>query len=279
MDDRAPISVLLLARDETRDLEELIPALAWAREVVVVWDPRGERATRAAAERLGAQVHERALDGFGPQRAFALARCGEPWVLWLDADERLDAAAVAAVRRAASATGAATHHRLARATWFLGRRIRFCGWQRESIVRLFRKDRARFDDAEVHEQVRVEGGEGEPLAGTIEHRSYRTLDDCVQKCVRYAHAGAAQAWRRGRRAGALAVLVRPPLRFLRQYVLQLGFLDGAHGLVLCGFAATQVFLKYAELWRRSRAGGGGDEREGTAVPENAGARERAGARE
>jgi (heptosyl)LPS beta-1,4-glucosyltransferase len=72
--------------------------------------------------------------------------------------------------------------------------------------------------------------------------------------VRYAAAGAEKAFRRGRRAGALDVVVRPPLRFLRQYVLQFGFLDGVHGLVLCGFAATQVFLKYAELWKRSRTG-------------------------
>ena len=49
------------------------------------------------------------------------------------------------------------------------------------------------------------------------------------------------------------MLVRPPLRFLRQYVLQFGFLDGAPGLVLCAFAAAQVFLKYAELWERTRA--------------------------
>ncbi len=53
MDDRAAISVLLLARDETRDIETLIPTLAFAREVVVVWDPRGDLATREAAERLG----------------------------------------------------------------------------------------------------------------------------------------------------------------------------------------------------------------------------------
>jgi uncharacterized protein YggT (Ycf19 family) len=50
----------------------------------------------------------------------------------------------------------------------------------------------------------------------------------------------------------LDVLVRPPLRFLRMYVLQLGVLDGAHGLVLCALAAVQVFLKYAELWAGAR---------------------------
>jgi uncharacterized protein YggT (Ycf19 family) len=50
------------------------------------------------------------------------------------------------------------------------------------------------------------------------------------------------------------MLVRPPLRFLRMYVAQGGFLDGAPGLALCGLAATQVFLKYARLWDASRRG-------------------------
>jgi hypothetical protein len=252
MDDRLPISVLLLARDETRDLEELVPALGFAREVLVVWDPRGDRATRDTAARLGARVEERAFDGFGPQRAWALGHCTQPWVLWLDADERLDASAVAAIRDAVRADGGVTHHRLRRATWFLGRRIRWCGWRGETVVRLFRRGRARFDDAEVHETVAVEGPGPGTLAGVIEHHSYRTFADCVGKCVRYARAGAERAWRRGRRAGPLDVLFRPPLRFARQYVLQLGFLDGAHGLVLCAFASAQVLFKYAELWQRTR---------------------------
>jgi hypothetical protein len=257
MDDRSPISVLLLARDESRDLEQLIPTLGFAAEVVVVWDPRGDAATRATAERLGARVRDRVFDGFGAQRAFALGCCTQPWVLWLDADERLDAEAVAALRTVVGREGGPTHHRIARATWFLGRRIRFCGWQGERIVRLFRRERASFDAAEVHEQVRVTGeGPGE-LAGTIEHHSYRDLDDCITKMVRYAAAGAEQARRRGRRAGALDVMLRPGLRFLRQYVLQLGFLDGVHGLVLCGFASAQVFLKYARLWRLGARDGRG----------------------
>jgi len=250
---RSNVSVLLLARDETADVEALLPSLAFAREVVVVWDPRGAPETRAAAERLGARVCEHEFAGFGHQRAFALAHCTQDWVLWLDADERLDAAARAGVIAAAAAgEHGRTHYTLARATWFLGRRIRFCGWQGERIVRLFRREAARFDDAPVHETVAVSGPGPGRLAGTIEHHSYRGIAECVAKCVRYAAAGADKAFAAGRRAGALDVLVRPPLRFLRQYVVQLGFLDGAHGLVLCGFAAAQVFFKYAELWQRSR---------------------------
>lgn len=252
MDDRLPLSVLLLVRDEVADVEALLPTLSFARQVVVVWDPRGDRAARAAAERLGAEVHERVFDGFGPQRAAALAACREDWVLWLDADERLDARAVTALRATLATRSSTTHFRFARATWFLGRRIRFCGWQGERLVRLFRRAEARFDDAPVHERVHVAGeGPGE-LPGTIEHLSYRTWDDCVAKMLRYAPANADKAYALGRRAGLLDVMLRPPLRFLRQYVLQGGVLDGAHGFVLCALASTQVLLKYAALWQRSR---------------------------
>jgi (heptosyl)LPS beta-1,4-glucosyltransferase len=251
-----PVSVLLLLRDEVRDVEELLPALRVAAEVVVVWDPRGDRAARDAAERLGARVFERVFDGFGPQRAFALAQCSQDWVLWLDADERLAEGALATLERAvrlpADRPGIV---RVRRETAFLGRPIHWCGWRDEWLPRLFTRRGARFDDAPVHEEVHVDGATVHALRPPIVliHQSYRTLDDCVTKMVRYAHANAEKSWRAGRRAGLLDVALRPPLRFLRQFVLQLGFLDGAHGFVLCAFAAAQVFLKYAELWDRGRA--------------------------
>jgi len=258
MPDPLPISVLLLARDETRRLEALLPALDFAREVVVVWDPRGDPRARAVAERARARVFERRFDGFGPQRQFALARCSEPWVLWLDADERLTPDSVEALRRPCGgagplpgATGPAGFE-LPRRGWFLGTPIRFCGWGGERVLRLFQRARARFDGAPVHERVIVDGPVAVLEGARIEHDSYATWADCREKLVRYAAAGAEQARREGRRAGALDVILRPPLRFFRMYVLQLGFLDGAHGLVLCALAAAQVFLKYAEVWEGNR---------------------------
>src|SRR5262249_6050270 len=156
--------------------EELLPALAFASEVVVVWDPRGDVAARDAAERHGARVFERAFDGFGPQRRFALAQCKEDWVLWLDADERLSPGSLATLARAV-ALGADRPAvlRARRTTEFLGRPIRWCGWGDEWLPRLFTRAGAAFDDAPVHEQVRV-GGARVLRLGPFEilHRSYRT---------------------------------------------------------------------------------------------------------
>jgi hypothetical protein len=87
----------------------------------------------------------------------------------------------------------------------------------------------------------------ERLDAGLEHHSYRTRAECETKLVRYADANAEKAFRAGRRAGALDVAVRPTLRFVRQYVLQLGVLDGRAGLLLCWYAARQVRRKYARL--------------------------------
>jgi len=248
-----PVSVLLLARDVAARIGPLIRSLGFAREVVVVVDEASSDDTRALAEREGARVFVRALDGFGAQRRFALAQCREPWVLWIDADETLAPDAAARLAAAVAAPDAAGW-RLERATWFLGRRIRWCGWRGERVLRLFRREAAAFDDQPVHETVRVEGTIRD-LALRIEHHSYDTWRDCVDKMTRYAAAGTERARRAGRRATWLDVILRPPLRFLRMYVLQLGVLDGAHGLVLCALASAQVFLKYAGLWAGGRRHG------------------------
>ena len=250
--DVLPLSVLLLARDEAERLAVLLPRLDFAREVVVVVDAATRDRTREVAASHGARVAERALEDFGLQRRFGLEQCREPWVLWLDADESLDPRAVRALAGALGAAptpprGSPNGYRIERRTWFFGRRIRFCGWGGERVLRLFRREAARFPAAPVHEQVEVSGPLGE-LAGTIEHRSYESWPDCRDKLVRYAAAGAEKARRAGRRAGPLDVAVRPPLRFLRMYVAQGGFLDGGRGLAVCALGATQVFLKYLELW-------------------------------
>ena len=240
-----PISVLLLARDEARRLEALLPTLDFAAEVVVVVDTATRDDTEAVATRRGARVFRRALDGFGPQRQFALEQCREDWVLWVDADERLGPDAEPDLARALATTAAG--FRLRRRGWFLGRPIRHCGWQDERVLRLFRRTRARFDAAPVHERVHVDG-EIADLPVTLEHRSYESWDDCRRKLLHYSAAGASSLGARGRRVTLLDVLMRPPLRFMRMYVLQLGVLDGSRGAMLCALAATQVFLKYAGRW-------------------------------
>ena len=247
--DTLPLSVLLLARDEEARLEALLPRLSFAREVVVVIDEATRDRSREVATAAGARVVERALEDFGLQRRFGLEQCREPWVLWIDADEQLDETGVAAMRAVVNAgpSSTANGYRIERRTWFLGRQIRFSGWRGERVLRLFRREAATFEAAPVHEQVTVHGTIAD-LSGVLEHRSYESWTDCRDKLVRYAAAGAEKARQQGRRAGPLDVALRPPLTFMRDYVLKGGVLDGGRGFAVCALGAAQVFLKYFELW-------------------------------
>jgi len=172
-------------------------------------------------------------------------------VLWLDADERADRALWAGID-ALPAEPPVDGYRVARANHFLGRPIAHCGWQGETVLRLFRRQGARFEGA-IHETLT-----GVPrtalLPGRLDHHPYATWNRATDKLVRYAAMNALKAYDAGRRAGPIDMLVRPPVRFLRMYVGQGGFLDGGHGLALCGLAAAQVFLKYARLWDATRRG-------------------------
>ncbi|MEO5989078.1 MAG: glycosyltransferase family 2 protein [Candidatus Eisenbacteria bacterium] len=252
MDAKLPLSVLLLARDEAGHLEALLPTLAFASEVVVVWDPRGNACTRQVAERLGARVFDHVFAGFGPQRQFALEQCTQPWVLWIDADERLG---VGASARLAHFIAPGMEHAaiaLHRVTHFLGAPIRHCGWQGETLVRVFRREGAQFDLAPVHERLGTPARTLVTSDLVLTHLSYETWEQCVDKPRVYAQLGAEKAFALGRRTGAFDMVWRPPLRFVRMYVLQLGVLDGVRGWLVCSLGAWQVFLKYAELWDRTR---------------------------
>ncbi|MGH7530567.1 MAG: glycosyltransferase family 2 protein, partial [Gemmatimonadales bacterium] len=129
---------------------------------------------------------------------------------------------------------------------YLGRRIRFGGWGSDWVVRVFPRDQ-RFVERRVHEHLERQDHVGR-LTGDLEHVPYRDLAHHLAKLDRYAAWAARDLADRGRRARLVDLLLRPPGRFFRMYVVQLGLLDGWHGAVLSAMAAASVFLKYARLW-------------------------------
>ena len=133
-----------------------------------------------------------------------------------------------------------------RTNTFLGREIRGCGWQRDRVLRLFDRRAGRYVERRVHEEVSLEEEPGR-LRGKLMHHSCRDLASWLLKVERYAQLGAEEAALRGRRPVPGDLWLRPPARFLKQWVVQGGWRDGIEGLILCVTSAYSVFLKYAKL--------------------------------
>ena len=250
---RTPVSIVIPTRNEALQIGECVRGLAWAGEVIVV-DGASADGTAESARAAGARVLNGARAGTGgqtiaAQRNAGIAAAAHEWVFALDADERI-APELAAELAATVAAPAHEAYAVRRRNVFFGRTVTRAGWGEDWVVRLFRRER-RFVERRVHEGLEPVADVGR-LGAPLEHVPYRDLSHYLQKLDRYATWAAEDLAARGRRPRLSDLLFRPPARFARMYLLQLGVLDGWRGAVLCGLAAVSVFLKYARLWERSR---------------------------
>jgi glycosyltransferase involved in cell wall biosynthesis len=240
--------VVIAARNEAANIAECIASLQWVDEIIVAEQDSTDQ-TVELAHTHGATVIHPFAPTIGLQRNAAIAQATNAWVLVVDADERATPALAAAVARTITQATQSTY-RVARQNFFLGRAIRHGGWQYDRPVRLFRQTH-RYNDSKVHEHVIVTAEPG-MLSESLLHYPYASLNHYFEKFNRYSAWWADQQYDRGRRTNALAVVCKPPARFFSMYVLRLGFLDGAHGMILAALAAASVLAKYARLWGKQR---------------------------
>lgn len=182
----------------------------------------------------------RPWEGFVATRRFALSLVDTPWTLMLDADERLDGAARAAIEMIQPGAGT-NGYRFHRTTYFCGRPIAGAGWGDERLLRLFRTDSAHLvarpaagGHAEVHERWEVRGDVGD-LSGAVHHDSYPTLSSYREKFARYTALEASGL--EPKPLLVVAALARAVLRLPWLYFIRGGWRDGWRGAYVCTASA------------------------------------------
>jgi glycosyltransferase involved in cell wall biosynthesis len=248
------LSVCIIACNEERDLPRCLASVAFADDVVVVVDARSADQSEALARKAGARVLVHPYAGNVEQKNFALDQAKHEWVLALDADEAVSPELAAAIQAELERGPAADGYELNRLTWHLGRWIRHGDFHPDWQLRLFRRSRGRWAGTNPHGRVRVEGGAAR-LSGDLLHWSYRDFSDQLERIQEFSRVQAAALHAQGRRTTLYDWAIRPPLDFLRAYVLKQGFRDGFPGFAIAAATAFHAFLKWAKLWEleRSRA--------------------------
>lgn len=257
---REPLSVLIPTKNEEANLPACLESVRWADEVVVV-DSGSQDGTLAIARATADRVLTHEYVNSAAQKNWALPQLTHRWVLIVDADERVTPALRAEIERVLADPGRADGYWIRRANHFLGRPIGGAGWQRDKVLRLFDRAKGAYRPLHVHAEVEIRGRAGF-LRGRLTHDTYRNLDQYFEKFHRYTRWSAEDLRQRGVRASFGRLFFRPWLRFLRMYVLEGGFREGRHGLVLCWLAAFSVFTKYARRWEDEIVGGSGPKARG-----------------
>jgi glycosyltransferase involved in cell wall biosynthesis len=251
---RPTVSACIITFDEEDRLGPCLESLAWADELIVV-DSHSRDGTVALAKSRGAKVFERPFPGHVEQKNFAAEQARCDWIVSLDADERLSPGLRGELQRAiAGAPAEVVAFSMPRLTYYLGRWIRHGGWYPDRKVRAWRRGRARWGGRNPHDRVELSDGRVEALGGDIEHYSYRDLSDHLQKMNGYTTIMARERYREGERFRLWRLLLAPPARFARHYLLLAGFRDGIHGLFVALLSAYYVLLRHLKLWELERSG-------------------------
>lgn len=235
------LSAAIITKNEAHRIQRCIDSVSFADEVVVV-DSGSTDGTPGIAARLGARVlRTDDWPGYGPQKNRALAACRGQWVFSIDADERVTPKLrddiLSAIERPR-----ADGYEVLRVSTFCGREIRHGDWRDDRVLRLFRREAARFSDDLVHERVLIAGRPGR-LNGVLLHDSVEDLADGYAKMTRYARLGAERLRARGR-GGIVSACLHAGWTFVRGYLVRLGFLDGPAGLRIAWLNARGTFLRY-----------------------------------
>jgi len=241
------LSVIITTYNEAHNIREVIASVAWADEVLVV-DSYSTDGTPEAAKATGAKVLQHPYENPAAQKNWAIPQASYEWVLILDADERVTQKLQSEIQEILKNKPKYKAYRIFRLNHFMGRKVRYSGWQSDSVIRLIHRDTCRYAQKWVHEEIDYQG-EIKSLKNKLLHYTYTNLPSYLDKMDRYTTWGAKDRLKRTRKVGAFHLLGKPVGRFFRHYVLRLGFLDGKIGLVVSLLSAYSVFQRNLKLMR------------------------------
>lgn len=246
---KRPISIIYTTHNELDIIERSLATVAgWSDDLVVVDSFSDDGTAELLKDRAGVTLKQRKYTGPSDQKNWAIERARHEWILLLDADELVTPELRSEIDGLLAAdTIAHDAYWIGRDNHFLGRRMYHTGLAGDKVVRFFHRDRCRYDDKQVHEEIVTKGISVGRLSGRLDHFTFKTFDHFLDKTRRYAKWSAMDHAARTPRVGFFHLFVKPVYRFFKHYVMQGGFRDGKEGLIYSGVLAWGVFLRYVYL--------------------------------
>ena len=241
-----PISVYILTFNNERTLEACLESVVPHADEVVVLDSGSTDRTIEICKAYGVKLYHQDWAGFRRQYQKAADLTKNLWVMFVDADELVPETVWNEIGHTLTNNGG-THHGyvISRRNYYMGRWIKHGGWVPDKEIRLYRRDKGRWE-GDLHAKVVVDGAVGE-LRHPYLHFPYQNISAQIQTIDRYSETAANDLFRQGKQAGPLHIILRATFRFFKEYILKRGFLDGFPGFYIAAASAFYVLTKYAKL--------------------------------
>lgn len=239
------ITAVIITLNEQKNILRCLDSIDFCNEIIIV-DSGSNDETIALAEKQGARVIYQEWLGYGPQKQFAVNQSKNDWVLCLDADEVVSSQLAQAIKTIQFDSLTTVAFKMPRRNHFMGRALAHGEGYPDKSLRLFHRKYGSWSNDVVHEGVEVKGNVG-TLSGDLLHFSQDSITDYLRKQNLYTQLQAQILFKSNKRVGYYKCLTSPIARFIKFYIIKLGFLDGFPGFVHIVIGCTNAFFKYAKL--------------------------------
>jgi len=240
------ISAIILAKNEEKNIKACIAGLSFCKEIIVIDDNSTDK-TSEIAKKLGAKVIIHSLqNNFSAQRNFAMTKALYPWILFIDADERVTPGLKKEIAEKTMNPIADAYY-IHRIDYMWGKLLKHGEVGNVYILRLARKDAGAWVGA-VHENWITQGKTAE-LKSTLLHYPHVNTEEFLKEINHYSTIRSQELFEQKKHASYWDILTYPAGKFLHNYLLRLGFLDGIPGFVLAMLMSFHSFLVRTKLWQ------------------------------
>ncbi len=246
------VSVVISAYNEEDKLAACLASVRWASEIIVV-DNSSVDKTAAVAKKFGAKVFVRPNNPMlNVNKNFGFTQATGDWILNLDADEEIPQALASEIKKVTQKPDSdIVGYWIARKNIIFGKWIEHGLWWPDRHLRLFRKDKGRFQEKHVHEYIEVHGPT-DTLTEPFVHHNYETVGQFIRKMDKlYTENEVANLQATNYQLAWYDAIRFPVSDFVKIYFAQSGYKDGLHGLVLALLQAFYSFVVFAKLWEKN----------------------------
>ncbi len=242
------ISATIICFNEEDKIGKCLDSLQGvADEIIVVDSFSTDKTKEICLTYSNVQFFENPFEGHIEQKNYALTLCNHEYILSLDADEALSSKLRESILKVKPDLSLDAY-KFNRLTAYNDFWVKHCGWYPDTKLRLIKKNTASWQGKNPHD-ILIPKNQTEVgfLNGDLLHYSYDSITDHVNQTNKFTTIAAKAAYESGTRSGLFKILTRPPLKFLKDYFLKGGFLDGRYGLIICTINALSAFLKYSKI--------------------------------
>jgi glycosyltransferase involved in cell wall biosynthesis len=241
------LSCVILTKNEEKVIKKCIKSVDFCDETIVIDDSSTDKTVEIGKE-LGAKVYKRGLENnYAKQRNFALKKAKGKWVLFVDADEIVPPELKSEIVNVINAP--ATNYlgyKIRRKDFLWGKELKHGEVGSVRLLRLARRKAGKWR-RRVHEEWIILGRVGN-LKSPLYHYPHPTLREFTTSVNRFSSLHAKANYGEGKRSNTLKILLWPILKFVRNYVFKLGFLDGMQGFMVAMIMSFHSFLAWGKLW-------------------------------